>query len=149
LLVPTRYIVVQLMKVGTASGMSQASFSKLSALADTHAEALSRAHSAGVRIALGTDIFQSAAHLPVAWGANGAELPLMVDAGLSPLEAIEAATANGPDTLGPQAPRAGILAEGYDADVIAVAADPLTDIAVLADPANVTAVWKHGEAVKG
>jgi imidazolonepropionase-like amidohydrolase len=149
LLVPTRYIVVQLMKVGTASGMSEANFAKLSALADTHADALSRAHAAGVRIALGTDIFQSAAHLPVAWGANGAELPLMVDAGMSPLAAIEAATANGPDTLGPQAPQAGILAEGYDADVITVAADPLADITVLADPANITGVWKHGARAKG
>jgi imidazolonepropionase-like amidohydrolase len=149
LLVPTRYIVVQLMKAGTASGMSQANFTKLSAIADTHAEALSRAHAAGVRIALGTDIFQSAAHLPVAWGANGAELPLMVEAGMSPLDAIEAATANGPDTLGPQAPQAGILAEGYDADVITVAADPLADITVLADPANITGVWKRGARAKG
>jgi imidazolonepropionase-like amidohydrolase len=149
LLVPTRYIVVQLMKAGVASGMSQANFDKLSALADIHAEALSRAHAAGVRIALGTDIFQSGAQLPVAWGANGAELPLMVDAGLSPLEAIEAATANGPDTLGPQAPQAGILADGYDADVITVAADPLADITVLADAANVTGVWKAGGRVKG
>lgn len=149
LLVPTRYIVVQLMAAGRASGMTEANFAKLAAIADTHAEALARAHAAGVRIALGTDIFQSAPQLPVAWGANGAELPLMAAAGMSPLEAIEAATANGPDTLGPQAPKAGILAEGYDADVITVASDPLADIAVLADPANVTGVWKAGTRLKG
>jgi imidazolonepropionase-like amidohydrolase len=149
LLVPTRYIVVQLMKAGLASGMSEANFAKLAAIADTHAEALARAHAAGVRIALGTDIFQSAPHLPVAWGANGSELPLMVEAGMSPLEAIEAATANGPDTLGPQAPQAGLLEAGYDADVLTVAADPLADITVLADPANITGVWKLGERVKG
>jgi imidazolonepropionase-like amidohydrolase len=149
LLVPTRYIVVQLMKAGLASGMSPANLAKLTAIADIHAAALAMAHEAGVRIACGTDIFQSAPHLPVAWGQNGGELPLMVEAGMSPLAAIEAATANGPDTLGPQAPRAGILAEGYDADVITLAADPLTDISVLADPANVTGVWKRGTQVKG
>jgi imidazolonepropionase-like amidohydrolase len=149
LLVPTRLIVVRLLKAGLASGMSQANYTKLAAIADTHAEALARAHAAGVRIALGTDIFQSAPHLPVAWGANGSELPLMIEAGMSPLAAIEAATANGPDTLGPQAPRSGLLAAGYDADVLTVAADPLADIGVLAEPASVTGVWKLGERVKG
>lgn len=149
LLVPTRYIVVQLMAAGLASGMTPANFAKLAAIAETHAEALALAHEAGVRIACGTDIFQSAPHLPVAWGHNGAELGLMVEAGMSPLAAIEAATANGPDTLGPQAPKAGILAEGYDADLITVAADPLADITVLADATNVTGVWKAGVQVKG
>jgi imidazolonepropionase-like amidohydrolase len=149
LLVPTRYIVVQLMAAGLASGMTPANLAKLEAIADTHAEALARAHGAGVRIACGTDIFQSAPHLPVAWGHNGAELALMVEAGLSPLAAIEAATANGPDTLGPQAPKSGLLAEGYDADVITVAADPLADVSVLAEAGNVTGVWKAGQRVKG
>jgi imidazolonepropionase-like amidohydrolase len=70
-----------------------------------------------------------------------------IEAGL--LEAIEAATASGPLTLGPQAPRSGQLAEGYDADVIALDADPLADIGVLADPVRITAVWTGGRQVKG
>lgn len=64
------------------------------------------------------------------------------------LEAIEAATATGPLTLGPQAPRSGLLAEGYDADVLGVVANPAEGITVLADPANITHVWKAGLAVK-
>ena len=44
------------------------------------------------------------------------------------LEAIEAATANGPETLGPQAPHTGQLAVGFDADVITLDANPLDDI---------------------
>ena len=147
-LVPTRYIVVRLLKAGLASGMSAENYRKLAAIADTHGEAISRAHAAGVTIAAGTDIFQSGAHLPVGWGQNGAELGLLVEAGLSPVEAIAAATANAPATLGPQAPEAGVLAEGWDADVITVAGNPLTDIGLLADPANVTGVWKHGAQVK-
>jgi imidazolonepropionase-like amidohydrolase len=42
-----------------------------------------------------------------------------------------------------------VLAAGYDADVITVDADPLADIAVLAKPAHVTAVWTAGRQVKG
>lgn len=48
-----------------------------------------------------------------------------------------------------QAPRSGRLAEGFDADVITLDADPLADIAVLADPARITAVWTGGRQVKG
>ena len=62
----------------------------------------------------------------------------LVKLGMTPLEAIEATTATGPLTLGPQAPRSGRLAEGYDADVITLDADPLADIAVLADPDRIT-----------
>ena len=50
----------------------------------------------------------------------------------------------GPLTLGLQAPHSGQLAEGYDADVITLDADPLADIGVLADPAHVTGVWTGG-----
>jgi len=68
---------------------------------------------------------------------------------MTPLEAIEAATATAPLTLGPQAPRSGRLEAGYDADVITLDADPLADITVLADPGHVTAVWTAGRQVKG
>ena len=65
-------------------------------------------------------------------------MKLLIDAGMTPLEAIEAATANGPDTLGPQAPKSGLLREGYDADVIAFDVNPLDDITVWGDPDRVT-----------
>jgi imidazolonepropionase-like amidohydrolase len=73
----------------------------------------------------------------------------MVKNGMTPLQAIEAATANGPDTLGPQAPQAGQLVEGFDADVICVSGDPSTDVAVLADNDNITHVWKGSVLYKG
>jgi imidazolonepropionase-like amidohydrolase len=68
---------------------------------------------------------------------------------MTPLQAIEAATATGPATLGAQAPRSGVLAAGYDADVITLDADPVADISVLATPAHVSAVWTGGRQVKG
>jgi imidazolonepropionase-like amidohydrolase len=42
-----------------------------------------------------------------------------------------------------------LLAEGYDADVIALDADPLADIGVLRDGTHVTHVWKAGRLLKG
>jgi imidazolonepropionase-like amidohydrolase len=70
------------------------------------------------------DIALSGAELVGSWGRNGRELPLLVESGLTPLEAIQAATFNGPLTLGRQAPLSGLLAEGYDADLITVDGDP-------------------------
>jgi imidazolonepropionase-like amidohydrolase len=148
LLVPTRTIVEEFLEYGTQAGLPEYARLKLVAIADRHAEAMTLAHERGVRIALGTDIGGSGPTTPARWGQNGAELRHLVKAGLTTLEAIEAATASAPDTLGAQAPRSGLLAEGFDADVIAVVADPSLDVSVLSDPANVTHVWKAGRAVK-
>jgi imidazolonepropionase-like amidohydrolase len=73
----------------------------------------------------------------------------MVEVGMTPLQAIETATANGPDTLGPQAPKSGQLVVGYDADVICVNGDPSSDVSILADPENITHVFKNGVRHKG
>jgi imidazolonepropionase-like amidohydrolase len=146
ILVPTRTIL-QEMLAGTVVPPYAAR--KLEAIGDRHAKAVALAHQQGVTIAMGTDIALSGAELVDSWGRNGRELPLLVDAGMTPLEAIQAATFNGPLTLGRQAPRSGQLAEGYDADLIIVDGDPLADITMLADPAHVVGVWKAGRRVKG
>jgi imidazolonepropionase-like amidohydrolase len=145
-LVPTRTIIEEILAAGNAPPYAM---TKLRAIADRHAAALTMAHENGVTIAMGTDIACTGADLPNSWGRNGGELALMVKAGLTPLQAIEAATANGPLTLGPQAPKAGLLEPGYRADVIILDADPVADITVLADPAHVTGVWLAGRRVKG
>jgi imidazolonepropionase-like amidohydrolase len=100
-----------------------------------------------VTIALGTDIVTSGPETLVPWGRNGEEFSLLVAAGLTPLEAIEAGTANGPLTPGPLAPRSGQLAAGFDADVIALRTNPLEDIAARGRPAEIVAVWKAGRLV--
>nr|WP_279218828.1 amidohydrolase family protein [Rhodococcus erythropolis] len=68
---------------------------------------------------------------------------------MSSLQAIEAATANGPLTLGPQAPLSGLLAANHDADIITLDADPLADITVLADRTHIIDVWRGGRCYKG
>lgn len=143
ILVPTRFILDYLIAEGREKGMPDYARVKAEAVAQQHADAVTLAIEKGVKIALGTDIWMTGL-----WGRNGEELRLLTEAGMKPLQAIEAATANGPDTLGPQAPRSGQLIEGYDADVICVAGDPSADITVLSSPDNVTHVFKAGSLVK-
>ncbi len=147
-LVPTRLIVEEFLAYGAAAGLPDYAQRKLLAVADRHAEAIGIAHERGVRIAAGTDVGGSGTTTPARWGQNGAELGYLVKYGLSALEAIEAATATAPSTLGPQAPRSGQLRPGYDADVIALSGDPSIDVGILADPTNVTHVWRAGERMK-
>lgn len=143
ILVPTRFIVAQLVEMEDL--LPRYAYEKGVTIADRHAEALKVAVATGVKIAMGTDIFISGD----SYGRNGLEIRHLQDAGLSALEAIEAATATGPLTLGPQGPRSGQLVAGYDADVIAVDFDPLQDSSGWGDRDRVTHVWKAGKAVKG
>lgn len=97
-----------------------------------------RAHEGGVKIAFGTDTGVSA------HGDNAGEFALLVKAGLTPLEAIQAATVNAADhfSLGGEI---GSLAAGKAADLIAVKGDPLKDVTELQ---RVTSVIKGGVVYK-
>lgn len=102
----------------------------------------------GVTIALGTDLGLSVANSPLSHGNNGIELKWAVECGMTPLEAVEAATVTAPRTLGLQAPLSGQLKQGYDADIIALDLNPLDDIKVLSHPENIRYVWKGGKLFK-
>jgi imidazolonepropionase-like amidohydrolase len=82
------------------------------------------AHERGVKIAFGTDAGVSM------HGRNADELELMVQFGMTPAEAIAAATVNGADLLGMSAD-IGTIEAGKRADLIAVDGDPLSDVTVL------------------
>jgi imidazolonepropionase-like amidohydrolase len=98
-----------------------------------------RAHAAGVKIAFGTDTGVSA------HGDNAGEFALLVKAGMTPLEAIQAATVNAADHLQLSAV-AGSLTPGHAADIVAVDGDPTKDVAVLK---KVRFVMKDGVVHKG
>lgn len=83
-----------------------------------------RAHEGGVKIAFGTDSGVSA------HGDNAQEFALLVRAGLSPLEAIQAATVGAAEHLR-ISNEAGRIAPGMPADIVAVSGDPLTDVTEL------------------
>jgi imidazolonepropionase-like amidohydrolase len=146
ILVPTRTIIENIL--AHLDQVPPYAAAKLTALAATHADMLRMAIGRGVTIAMGTDLGLTGLDLPGAWGTNGTELQHLVALGMTPQQAIEAATATAPRTLGPQAPRSGLLAEGYDADLITVDGDPLADISLLAEPDHITAVWVGGRQVK-
>lgn len=146
ILIPTRH--VQQSGLLFKDGWSERSYAKLKAVAVIHAAAYKAAVKAGVKIALGSDIGFSIQGTPFSHGTNAWEIKYAVDAGLTPLQAIEAATANGPSTLGPQAPLSGQLKEGYDADFIALTANPLDNIDIVTDANNITHVWRGGKLFK-
>ncbi len=140
--VPTRFVIDTLLQ--QEDKLPRYAYEKGQMVADHQATAMKLAIAKGVKIAMGTDIFVSGD----LYGRNSYEIKLLQDAGMTALEAIEAATANGPDTLGPQAPLSGQLKEGYDADVIAIDFNPLEDGSGWGEPDRVTHVWKSGVAVK-
>jgi imidazolonepropionase-like amidohydrolase len=97
------------------------------------------AKSLGVKIAAGLD-----AGTPELQAKNAIELTAMTKRGLTPLEAIQAATINAAELLG-WTDNVGALEAGHYADVIAVDGDPLADITVLQ---HVKFVMKGGVVVK-
>lgn len=107
-------------------------------VATKHQDGVRAAHKAGVRIAAGTD-----AGTPFNTHERFAlELVYLTEAGLSPTEALAAATRVAADVVG--RPKAGRIAAGSWADLLFVDGDPLRDLAVLQKP---KAVWVRGAPV--
>ncbi|MFD8565636.1 amidohydrolase family protein [Streptomyces sp. NPDC059639] len=104
-------------------------------------ENISAAIAEGVTIAMGTD----AAMVP--HGRNLRELGHLVALGMTPMQAITAGTRTAARLLGLDA-EIGTLEAGRRADLVLCAGDPLTDIALLADPANIVLVAQGGEIRK-
>ena len=129
--------------------MDPLSYKKMVQTYEDHAKSYKMAVEAGVKIALGTDIGISGNDKSgLSHGLNGAEFQNAVDAGMTPLQAIEAGTASASATLGPRAPKSGQLKAGYDSDFIAVASSPLDDMKILSVPEKITHIWKAGKLVK-
>jgi imidazolonepropionase-like amidohydrolase len=98
-----------------------------------------RAHKAGVKIAFGTDSGVSR------HGENAREFGLMVEAGMSPTEAIRAATVIGAENIG-MSGKIGTLQKGKLADIVAIEGDPMEDVELL--ETSVAFVMKDGKAHK-
>jgi len=109
-------------------------------LQEHHAESLRRAFAAGVKIAAGTD---AGGH---GHPSNAMEIECLVKAGLTPLQALRAATGWAAECLGLERD-VGTVEKGKLADLVVVAGDPLNDVAVLQDHAHIALVLKGGETV--
>jgi imidazolonepropionase-like amidohydrolase len=97
-----------------------------------------KAVEAGVKIAFGTDIGVCP------FGKNGREFNLMVQNGMTPMQAIQSATVGGADLIG-ISDKVGSIKRGKFADLIAVRGDPLANVRLLED---VRFVMKQGEIYK-
>lgn len=100
---------------------------------------LERVHRAGVKIAVGTDAGFMVTHGEM----NARELEYLVQGGLSPHEAITAATKHGAELLGIDA---GVIAAGKLADLVLVNGRPDKDVRVLQDMSKLR-VFKDGQEV--
>jgi imidazolonepropionase-like amidohydrolase len=98
-----------------------------------------KAVKAGVKMSFGTD----AGVCP--YGTSGKQFAFMVKYGMTPMQAIQAATTNAADLLG-HSDVLGSIKPGKYADIVAVSGDPIADISVLE---NVQFVMKDGKVYKG
>jgi imidazolonepropionase-like amidohydrolase len=107
--------------------------------AEVHGTSVEKAVKAGIKIAYGTDMGGIEWTEPMAL-----EFPYLVQFGLTPMQAIRAATSRAAELLDEKG-ELGVVAVGAYADIVAVSGDPLNDVKELA---NVRFVMKGGSVFK-
>jgi imidazolonepropionase-like amidohydrolase len=137
-LVPTLYLADWFLENAEKIGTPPELIAKGREVMPAARKNVARAFAAGVKVGFGTD----AAVYP--HGLNAHEFAVMVKLGLTPLQAIQAATINDADLLG-WSDKVGTLEPGKWADIVAVDGDPLADVTTLE---RVKFVMKGGEVVR-
>ncbi len=132
------YVSDYILTSGEEAGILPESLDKERQVGRVQRESFRRAHAAGVRIVFGSD----AGVYP--HGSNGRQFAYMVQWGMTPMEAIQAATINAARLL-KRDNEFGALVVGRSADLIAVAGNPLENVRTLE---NVGFVMKQGEVFK-
>ncbi|WP_369025564.1 amidohydrolase family protein [Qipengyuania sp. RANM35] len=125
-------------RVGRSNGTLEDNLRKDREIAQAQRDNFRKAHQAGVGMVFGSD----AGVMP--HEEVGGQFAVMVEYGMTPIEAIRAATVNAAQALG-QSGQVGVVKPGSWGDLIAVSGDPLADVGELAD---VDAVVKSGVRVK-
>src|SRR6202034_3672108 len=137
-LVPTLYLGDWFLENAEKNHVPDFYLAKAKAVMPIARKNIAHAFASGVKVAFGTD----AAVYP--HGLNAHEFAVMVKLGLTPLQAIQAATVNAADLLG-WLGKVGSLEPGAWADIVAVDGNPLQDVTTLE---RVKFVMKGGEVVK-
>jgi imidazolonepropionase-like amidohydrolase len=137
-LVPTLFLTEYMQQHLKDSGVPDFSKGKMREVAAIAPINVKKAFAAGVKVAFGTD----AAVYP--HGLNAGEFHVYVKLGMTPLAAIQTATINASDLLGPKF-QVGTLDPGKWADIIAVDGDPTRDVTILE---HVKFVMKGGVVYK-
>jgi imidazolonepropionase-like amidohydrolase len=136
--VPTLLAPAAAVADGERGALTAAQYEKAREASGNAQRSFARALRERVNIAFGTDSGVSA------HGRNAEEFALMVAAGMTPMAAIRSATVGAATLLGRQ-DSVGTIEPGRDADIIAVAGDPLQDVRLLE---NVRFVMRHGRVYK-
>jgi len=137
-LVPTLFLGEYMEKNMDRSDVPEYSKQKMRDVIAAMRKNTGKAFAAGVKVAFGTD----AAVYP--HGLNAGEFHVYVQLGMTPLAAIQTATINASDLLGPKY-LVGVLEPGKWADVVAVDGDPTKDVTILE---HVKFVMKSGAVYK-
>jgi imidazolonepropionase-like amidohydrolase len=137
-LVPTFYRLRWRREAAAAAGAPAAAIERATANAEKVRDRQRRAIALGVPVALGTD----ATVIP--YGLDAREVAALVELGMTPLQALQAATTRAAAMLG-WSDRVGSLEPGHLADLVAVDGDPLADPAALE---RVALVVKGGVVVR-
>jgi imidazolonepropionase-like amidohydrolase len=137
-LVPTLYLGDWFLENAERNHVPDFLLGKAKAVMPAARKNIAHAFASGVKVAFGTD----AAVYP--HGLNAREFAVMVKLGLTPLQAIQAATVNAADLLGWPG-KVGTLEPGAWADIVAVDGDPLKDVTTME---HVKFVMKGGAVVK-
>ncbi len=137
-LVPTLYLGDWMFANAEATHLPAPLLAKARDVIPAARKNVAHAFASGVKVAFGTD----AAVYP--HGLNAHEFAVMVKLGLTPLQAVQAATINAADLLG-WSGKVGTLEPGAWADIVAVDGDPLKDVTTLE---RVKFVMKGGEVVR-
>ena len=124
---------------GEKNGVLPESLEKERQVGGVQRESFRKAVKAGAKVVFGTD----AAIFP--HGDNARQFSRMVQFGMTPMQAIQAATSLAAEALG-KSGELGCLSAGCSADIIAISGDPLGDVALLE---NVEFVMKAGVTYKG
>ncbi len=123
---------------GAKNGVLEDNLRKDREVAQIQRDNFRKAHKAGVKMVFGSD----AGVMP--HGQIGKQFATMVQYGMTPIEAIQAATRNAAQALGREKD-VGAIAVGRFADVIAVTGDPLANVRELE---SVDAIVKGGKLIK-
>jgi len=144
IIVPTFAIVNAIVTKGKEAGVPDYGLRKAEQAYKAHLESIKKAYQAGVKIAMGTD-FVGPAIIP--HGENAIELEILVNqVGMTPMEAIVAATKVGSEALGLEK-EIGTLEKGKKADLLIIDGDPIANIKILQDKEKIVVVMKDGQIV--
>jgi imidazolonepropionase-like amidohydrolase len=142
ILVPTMCTLFSVLELGETLNLLPKHRAEMQVNEPLWLKSVKLAYEAGIPIAAGGDLGNRYPH-----GTNAREIEFLVKAGLTPLDALRAATSVAAEAI--KRPEIGRLAAGKLADLLVFEGDPFADVAALQDASRLVAVVQGGALVAG